>query len=436
MNVAIIGGGWAGIAAAVTLAGKADVTLFEAGRTLGGRARKITRVNTRGAALDNGQHILLGAYRETLALMRTIGAAPETRLRRLPLRIQDASGFRLALPRLPHPFNLLFGFLGARNTGMGEKLATARWMRALKARRFAVPPEADSSVQEWLDAAGQNGVLRRHLWEPLCLAALNTPAERASARVFARVLQESLGNSAPGATDLLLPRVSLSDLLPEPARYWLEQRGATIRMRERVRALRPLDGRWQVASERGLEKTFDKLILAVAPWHLPPLLAALPRADFPAPPQAAEPIVTLYLDYPPRRAALPYPLLALSGKHGGWLVEREQGALAIALSGRGAWEELTDEALATALHNDIARYFPRLAALPPYQVIREKRATFSCRPRLPRCPQETPWPGLFIAGDHNLPDYPATLESAVRSGQNSARSCLDARANPTPTPPT
>jgi squalene-associated FAD-dependent desaturase len=427
MNVAIIGGGWAGIAAAVTLAGKADVTLFEAGRALGGRARKIGRTDTRGAALDNGQHILLGAYRETLKLMQKINVAPEAELlRRLPLRIQDSSGFRLTLPRLSHPFNLLFGFLGARNIGMGEKLATARWMQKLKARRFAVPPEDDSNVTQWLDAAGQNGRLRRHLWAPLCLAALNTPAERASARVFARMLQESLGNPVAGATDLLLPRVSLSEILPDPACRWLHQRGTVIRLRERVRAVQPLDGCWQIISGRGAKKSvFDQIILAVAPWHLPPLLADLPRADFPAPPQAVEPIATLYLDYPAQSLALPCPLLALSGELGGWLTDRGQGALSIVLSGPGAWEKLTDEALAAALHEDIAAYFSHPVALPPYQVIREKRATFSCRPRLIRCPQKTPWQGLFIAGDHSLPDYPATLEGAVRSGLESARLCLE-----------
>ncbi|MDR3159339.1 MAG: hydroxysqualene dehydroxylase HpnE [Zoogloeaceae bacterium] len=415
MNIAIVGGGWAGIAAAVALAGKADITLFEAGRALGGRARKIERTDAR--TLDNGQHILLGAYRETLGLMQKIGVAPEAHLRRLPLRIQDASGFCLSLPRLPHPLNLFWGLLTARKTGWREKLAAARWMRTLKARRFAVPPEIDGGVAQWLDAAGQNGVLRRHLWEPLCLAALNTPARYACPRVFAHVLRESLGNPARGATDLLLPRGTLSDLLPEPAGKWLGERGVRIRPQERVHVLRPRADRWQIVSGGGAE-IFDRVILAVAPWHLPPLLAELPNA--PAIPQDAEPIATLYYDYP-ENIALPYPLLALCGEHGGWLADRGQGVLAAVLSGHGAWEELTDSALASALHHDICAWFFHPVALPPYQIIREKRATFSCRPHLVRCPQTLSWPGLFIAGDHTLPDYPATLESAVRSGQNSAR---------------
>ncbi|MDR0672436.1 MAG: hydroxysqualene dehydroxylase HpnE [Zoogloeaceae bacterium] len=419
MNIAIVGGGWAGIAAAITLAGKVKLTLFEAGRTLGGRARSIGRTNTHGIALDNGQHILLGAYRETLGLMQEIGVAPEAHLRRLPLRIQDASGFRLALPRLPHPFNLFWGLFGARKIGLREKWDTARWM---KSRRFVVPPEADVSVAQWLHKAGQNGVLSRHLWEPLCLAALNTPARYASAHVFGCVLRESFGNSASGATDLLLPRGALSGLLPDPAQKWLDARGVVIRLRERIHALRPEGDRWQLVSGRGAE-TFDRIILTVAPWHLPPLLAELPRAAFPSPPEDAEPIATLYCDYP-KDIALPYPLRLLDGAHGGWLVDRGGGLLAAALSGHGAWEDLPDETLAAAIHADICAEVSRSLALPPYQVIREKRATFSCRPGLPRCPQTLPWPGLFIAGDHTLPDYPATLESATRSGRMSAHLCL------------
>ena len=213
MKVAVIGGGWAGIAAAVELtAAGVSTTLYEAGRQPGGRARA---VETDGRRLDNGQHILLGAYRETLALMRQVGADPELLLERRPLQVVDQTGFRLALPKWPAPLNVAWGLLTATGVGWREKLATARWMQGIKARHFRL--QHDLSVAEWLDAAGQNGALRRHLWEPLCLAALNIPAERASAQVFANVLRDSLGSALREDTDLLLPRVDLGGLLPEPA---------------------------------------------------------------------------------------------------------------------------------------------------------------------------------------------------------------------------
>ena len=172
MKVAVIGGGWAGIAAAVELtASGATTTLYEAGRVLGGRARS---VSIDGRTLDNGQHILLGAYRDTLALMRRVGADPELLLERHPLQVVDHTGFRLALPEWPAPLHVAWGLLSARGVDWREKLATAWWMQGIKARRFRL--DEDCSVAEWLDAAGQTGALRRHLWEPLCLAALNTPA--------------------------------------------------------------------------------------------------------------------------------------------------------------------------------------------------------------------------------------------------------------------
>lgn len=119
MKVAVIGGGWAGIAAAVELtAAGADTTLFEAGRVLGGRARSV-RID--GRTLDNGQHILLGAYRETLGLMRRVGADPDKLFDRRPLQVIDNTGFRLALPTLPAPLNVAWGLLTASSVDWQKK---------------------------------------------------------------------------------------------------------------------------------------------------------------------------------------------------------------------------------------------------------------------------------------------------------------------------
>ena len=437
MKIAIIGGGWAGIAAAVELAEQTpdtDITLFEAGRRLGGRARQADVADAEN--LDNGQHILLGAYRDTLALMRRIGVSPEQKLQRLPLQIRDNQGFRLALPRLSAPFNLAWGLLAAEGVSLKEKVSCALWMQRLKRRQFWL--EQDCSVAEWLTAAGQTGVLRQRLWEPLCLAALNTPAERASAQVFAYVLRDTLGSSESGATDLLLPRAPLSALLPDPAAAWLQARDVQIRTRQRIRRLQPVDGGWEVADDKTSE-VFNQVIVAVAPQHLSalvsPLASFLPEfpnastqlvtATFSAQSLCFEPIATVYLHYSPD-IALPFPLMSLQSGIGQWLVDRGQGVLAASLSGHGAWEDLERDALATALHKEIAGLLPNLADTPPppHHLIKEQRATFSCTPNLPRCPQTTPWQGLFIAGDHTWNIYPATLEGAVRSGIRAARLCV------------
>lgn len=412
MKVAVIGGGWAGIAAAVELtAAGVDTTLFEAGRVLGGRARS---VSFDGRTLDNGQHILLGAYRETLDLMRQVGADPERLLERHPLQVVDETGFRLALPKWPAPLNVAWGLLSATGVGWCEKLSTVWWMQGIKARRFRL--DGDCTVVEWLDAAGQTGALRHHLWEPLCLAALNIPAERASAQVFANVLRDSLGSALREDTDLLLPRVDLGRLLPEPAARWLATKGATLRLGRRVVSLAP------TAHGIAVDDEFhDAVIVASAPQHSGNLWPALASAfDF-------EPIATVYLQFE-AKSRLPFPLFKQSGKCGQWVVDRGNGLLACVLSGHGDWEALSEVGLVTALVEELAQSAP----LVWHKVICEKRATFACRPNLSRPDWRTDHPRILRAGDYTWADYPATLEGAVRSGRRAAHAVLGKSHNPAP----
>ncbi|MDR2188243.1 MAG: hydroxysqualene dehydroxylase HpnE [Azonexus sp.] len=403
-RIAVIGGGWAGIAAAVDLAAAGvAVTLYEAGRAPGGRARG---VDIAGRRVDNGQHILLGAYRETLALMRRIGADPERLLARYPFRVVNNAAFRLALPRLPAPLHVAWGLLAARGVGWREKLSAARWIKRLKQDHFRLAD--DGSVAAWLDAAGQTGVLRRQLWEPLCLAALNTPVAEASAQLFANVLRDSLGSPRRADTDLLLPRVDLSRLLPEPASDWLAARGADLRLSTRVRAL-DLDA----DAVRVDGETYAAAILATAPRHAARLWPALGGMF------ADQPIATLYLQYP-ASVRLPFALQKLDGPLGQWVVDRGNGLLACILSGHGGWEEVDDETLTQRLAAELALGQPGWR-----QIIRERRATFSATPNLPR-PAPSLAPHLFLAGDYTWAEYPATLEGAVRSGRRAAELALAA----------
>ncbi len=408
MKVAVIGAGWAGLAAAVDLTRRGQqVTLIEAGRIAGGRARA-TQID--GRRLDNGQHILLGAYRDTLAMMRQVGVDPEQVLRRQPLQVLDGTGFRLALPRWPAPLHLACGLLCASQVGWLEKFNTARWMQGLKARNFQV--ETGLTVSNWLDAAGQRGVLRRHLWEPLCLAALNTHAEHASAQVFAQVLRDSLGSARRSDTDLLLPVATLSEVFPDPACAWLRAHGAELRFGQRVSQVTASTQEIRIDGE-----PYAGAVLAVAPQHLARLWPSAPV------PSDYEPIATVYLQFP-KKTRLPYPLYNLAGKFSQWLVDRGDGLLAAVFSGHGDWEKLTDEALAATVQADLG--FTDQASW--QRVIREKRATFSCRPQTPRPHWQTTTPRIVLAGDATWHDYPATLEGAVRSGRRAAAAWLDQHA--------
>ena len=423
-HVAVVGGGWAGLACAVELAAAGGRTcLFEAARQLGGRAR---RVDMQGHALDNGQHILIGAYRETLRLMHVAGVDPERVLHRLPLELNHpGSGFRLRLPPIPAPLHLAIGLITAKGCSPWEKIAAARFMRSLQARNYCL--NEDISVAKLLDQHRQTGNLLRLMWEPLCLAALNTPPEQASAQVFANVLRDSIGGQRAD-TDLLLPNTDLNGVFPDAAARFITGHGGTIRLSRRVERIEcPLhiDG-----------ETFDDIVIATAPQHAVALLQDHPQTA----PIAEmlgdyhyEPIGTVYLGYP-AGLRLPFPMLGMElgsqERLGQWVFDRGQlgdaeGVMGCVLSAQGAWDERNNDALAATLHVELQETLQHPLPQPLWhQVIRERRATFSCRPGLPRPESRTPRRGVWLAGDYTCADYPATLESAVRSGVAAARAIL------------
>src|SRR5688572_2255670 len=170
MNVAVIGGGYAGLAAAVTLAEqRVPVTLYEAAKMLGGRAR---RVEHRDLPLDNGLHILVGAYTETLRLMRQVGADPDELLLRVPLTWIVHERFALRAASLPAPLHLLAGLVTARGATLADRAGAAGFMMRMRRRDYAL--ERDTTVDALIQSQGET--LKRMLWRPLCVSALNTPS--------------------------------------------------------------------------------------------------------------------------------------------------------------------------------------------------------------------------------------------------------------------
>ena len=418
LNTAVVGAGYAGLAAAVelTAAGR-RVEVFEASRVLGGRARAI---EIDGVTVDNGQHILIGAYRETLRLMRVVGANPDTLLRRTPLRFEFPGDFRMSAPRLPAPLHTAFALLLATGLDWREKVAAIGLMQGLRATRFRIEP--DRPVTEWLDRNHTPPRQRRFLWEPLCIAALNTPADRASAQVLANVLRDSLAGKR-AASDMLLPQVNLSALFPDPAATFVAERGGVVHVGHRVAALGQVGKAWMV-DDAG---PFAQVVLAVAPYHLGSLVPALSQ-------QVAhfdwEPIVTGYFRYPPT-VKLAQAMLGVDNGLAQWLFDRgalcgQKGLIAAVISARGRHLELPTAELERGIHQEIARLIPDLPAPLAVQTITEKRATFACVPNLQRLVPASGMPGLWLAGDHVAGDYPATLEGAVRSGVAAARRVLGA----------
>ena len=416
MTVAIIGGGYAGMAAAVELAARnIPVTVFEAAPALGGRARRVTINDT---ALDNGLHILIGAYSETLRLIEKVAPRRDSFLR-LPLALNIHQRFSLRAPKLPAPLHVAWALLTAQGLSGADKRAAARFMQAMKKRRYRL--ERDCSVATLLAEHSQAIDLIEYLWSPLCIAALNTPMQRASAQVFLNVLRDSLG-AGRAASDLLLARMDLTALFPKPAADYVRSRGGQVEAGAAVERITQHDSGFNV-QVHGQSRHFDQVICAVAPHRAGDLLADIPALASAGQQIAAlqyEPIHSIYLQFD-GRVTLPSPMIGLADSPAQWLFDREvicgqRGLIGAVISASEEQVGMAQDALAQRVVADIAKNFGPLPPLKWHRVIAEKRATFSCTPDLARPATVTACKNFFLAGDYTASDYPATLESAVRSG--------------------
>ncbi|MEY8875447.1 MAG: hydroxysqualene dehydroxylase HpnE [Leptothrix sp. (in: b-proteobacteria)] len=415
MRIAVIGGGWAGLAAAVEATAQAHaVSLFEMAPQLGGRARSLAPADDAGLRLDNGQHILIGAYTATLALMRRVGVKPEAVLMRLPLTLVDAEGRGLRLGRGPVPVAFTRAVWAMTHWTWRERLALSNAALGWLLRGFRC--DAAWTVARLTQALPER--VRREFVDPLCVAALNTPADAASATVFLRVLHDALF-AGPGSSDLLVPRRPLAELLPEPAQAWLTQHGAQTHFGRRVQKLQRAADAWQVDGER-----FDRVVLACSASEAARLTTDIaPTWSARAAAFGYEPIVTVYLHAPGAR--LIEPMVALTeGPQAPAQFAFDHGALgatagvfAFVVSGAAPWVARGLEAIGIAALAQARQVLRGLGAegVTLIRTVAEKRATFRCVPGLDR-PGAAIAQGLAAAGDHVVGPYPATLEGAVRSG--------------------
>jgi hydroxysqualene dehydroxylase len=438
-TIVVIGAGWAGCAAAVELARQGlRVALHEAAATVGGRARCVVRD---GLPLDNGEHLLLGAYADTLALaafIRDADSPPAWRVAPLALRPfspTQRNALSLATRRLPASLGLLTGVLGARGLSLRERLATIRWFARQRRRAWRCDPSW--TVAELL--AGLPVHVRVKLWNPLCLAALNTPPARASGQVFLNVLRESFG-AGGDATSIVMARNGLADAVPARAADYLTARGHTVQVSTRTRVA-AIDAQGVLLESAGSVVRADAVVVAVGPHQLasafaPELgsrhprmasaIADVARFDY-------EPITTAYLGYA-GSIALPKALLRLDDAPGQWVFDRAdilrravpeakrpdmRALLSVVIS--ASHSTLPHRELVHAIDAQLRRLEPQLAALVWWQVIEEKRATYACTPALERPACGVLAERIYLAGDYTYAAYPATLEAAVRSGRIAAQ---------------
>jgi hydroxysqualene dehydroxylase len=437
--VYIIGAGWAGMAAALELyRHDIPVTLLEAGQRVGGRARTVT---IDGLAIDNGQHLLIGAYTESLRLMAMIGLREQEVLLRQPLSLtvmgQNEDTLRLQAPPLPAPLHLVAGLLFCGGVPWRERLAALRMARDLRITGFQLAH--DISVAELLQRHRQGKVMCGKFWEPLCVATLNTPIDSASAQVFLNVLRDSFARCRRDA-ELLIPRVPLGTLFCETAAQHLQRHPANrLISGSRVTALHIAHQQLQGIEVEGTVLPCRQAILATSPAEAQRLLAPHPPLHDIAARIAqlgSQPITTLYLHYPPH-VQLPEAMIGLHGGTAQWLTDRrhagQKGLIAVTISATGAHMTWDRQRLCEKVIAEIRHHFPHWPPPRLCRMIREKRATFACTvtSQALRPPVQTPVAGLWLAGDYVAGDYPATLEGAVRSGVQCATAIT--RTRPTRT---
>lgn len=423
-KVAVIGGGWAGCSAALTLAeAGVDVTVFEASRTLGGRARA---VEIDGRTLDNGQHILLGAYEHSVRLidrLQSDSIGPDSTgaaLWRHPLALRQPPEFSLVCPRLPAPLHILAGLLAAQGLSWRDKLLAIRWAHTLL---HDESPLDSLSVHQLTQS--QPHKLNRLLWHPLCVSALNTPPELASARVFRNVIRSAFGE-CNRHSDVLLPRRDLTALLPGPAATRIVELGGTVHLSRRVNELHAETDRIAIRSH-GASLVFSHVILATAPQHVCALTSNVPALGETSRAVANyryQPIATGYVQYEPA-FRLDHPFYALANGPAQFVFDRGQshgqnGMMAFVVSAATDldthWLDQAERQLARVAQPGSSRW---------RKGVIEKQATYSCEPAMVRPAVRTPHPRIFLAGDYTAGPYPATLESAVRSGVQSSTALLD-----------
>lgn len=424
MNVAIVGAGWAGLAAAVELIDHANVTLFEASKVAGGRARSVA--DDEFSFLDNGQHLLIGAYHSVFQLIDKIGVNRDEVFLQQPMQwhLHDGIQFR-ARKFLPAPLNLLTAILGATGARLPEKLRLIHQIGALALwhKKRHLP---DQSVAHWLNKNRVSHQWQTQFWQPLVWGAMNTPLETASLRVLANVLADGIWQGR-NHSSYCLPKTDLSTVLALPALHYLRERGLHYLPSHRVNQIQTTDS--QKFSIVG--KLFDRVIVAVAPYHV---LNVLPEnwasADF----QAAinriqyHAITTVYLRYH-QSVALPATMTGFANATAQWLINRQHingsNEIAAIISVSDLHGALKPHDWVRRVQHDLQRILPELPPPIATQVITEKRATIAASvQRQPPKQFEFAPRGLILAGDYLSSRYPATLETAVQSGQNAAKFVL------------
>ncbi|MEW6210837.1 MAG: hydroxysqualene dehydroxylase HpnE [Acidobacteriota bacterium] len=429
-RVAIIGGGFGGLAAAVALSERgAKVLLLERRNHLGGRAYSFLDSKT-GCIVDNGQHLFMGCYRETIAFLKKIGSLDRVEFQdRLRVDFLEKRGaVSLACPRLPPPFHLLAGLLRMRGLTLGDKL------RAIKAgRALGSSDEVEGrTVSQWLRGLDQSARINELFWHPLSIATLNESPDMASARMLLVVLKNAFTGSRFDSS-LGMSRVGLSDLYTESARRFIESRNGEVRTNAAVEKLAIENKKAKAAILKSGERIeADFFISAVPPRAFLEMLSEdIRRNEFAEIGRLnSSPIVSINLWFD--RPVVEYRFAGLIGARIQWLFNKDliikesesSNHLALIISAARGFIDLSKEELVSIALEDLHALAPesRKAKLVHSLVVKEREATLSHSVESDRLRPDarTSIANLILAGDWTATGLPATIESAVMSGHRAA----------------
>lgn len=434
----IVGGGWAGLSAAVELSRhNIPVTLVEAAKQLGGRARSVQQDDK--TIVDNGQHLMIGAYHQMLSLLKTTGVDIDNIFHQTQLQIDmldlksQSTAFKLKLPRAPAPFHLLFGITNCPSLSFKQKLVTLYRFNNLLNKSI----EADINVDEWLARAHLPEAYTEALLKPLCLAALTTHTHEASARAFQSVLQQTFNGPAKN-THLLIPATDLGQVFPQAAKRYIESQGGQVLTEQRVNQITCRDHRATGICINDQSFEIENLILATSARATEKLLTNIKACQpitHQLQQQQYEPVTTVYLQFP-ESVKLPLPMMGVINATSEWLFDRthchQAGLIAVVISANGPHMDLDNAQLAQQVAGELSRLFPDWPEVESSWVIREKRATLRCVPGIDnnRPGIQTPIENLRLCGDYvyieenNQPGLPSTLEAAMRSGVKCAQQLI------------
>ncbi|WP_198265567.1 hydroxysqualene dehydroxylase HpnE [sulfur-oxidizing endosymbiont of Gigantopelta aegis] len=444
-DIIIVGAGWSGLACAITLAEQGyHVCILESAQQAGGRARGVQFKHfLPRQTLDNGQHIMLGAYHSTLALFKLIGVNTDIQLQHEALQLAMYTSkkqpskhpyIHLKAASLPSPLHLLSGLMFMQGVSFSERLSLIKMALMLAIKRYKL--KYDISVLQLLKQYAQSEKVIAALWEPLCLASLNTPIQYASAQVFLNVLKDSFSHKQSDSS-LIFLKNNLSTLFTSPAIDFIKKHNGEIKYTEKVLQFSPTKYQSLIVTTSKQQYSCHTLILAT-PAHITNTLinaqSPISQQNILIPGHASlkfnyEPICTVYLQYPPD-TELPSTMVGFFNTTIQWAIDRrlcnQAGLFAIVISASGKHESLANEALIALVHQELKLCLANLPELISSQVIIEKKATFSCVVGIEnqRPDNETHIAGLYLAGDYTNTHYPATLESAIRSGQSAANKIM------------